>query len=101
MEYSDIRAWDRSRSRRDIPALPFFHFEIKAKKPKCSAYPATLDALGDRLKARRLDLGLLQKELAAILDVTAETVCYWENGHVEPCKQHETKIRLFLDAAFD
>ncbi len=53
---------------------------IKApKKPKASAYPISLRTLGDRLRAKPLDLGLYQKEVAAILEVTVDTVCYWEN----------------------
>jgi len=79
-----------------IPALPFCHFAIKAEKPKSSAYPTVLNTLGDRLRARRLDLGLHQKDVAAIVGVTVDTVCYWENNRVEPSPTCAREIVEFL-----
>src|SRR5207237_301709 len=97
MEYSDTRAWDRSRSRRDTPALPFCQFTLNAQKPKESAYPTEIKTLGDRLRARRLDLGLYQKDVAAIIGVTADTICYWENGRVQPSKMLQPRIADFIN----
>src|SRR5882724_11626771 len=78
---SDIRAWDRSRIHRDTPALPFCHFVIKAQKPKHSHYPNEINTLGDHLRARRLTLGLTQKQMAQQLRIDETTVHNWETNH--------------------
>jgi hypothetical protein len=44
--------------------LPFCHVGLSAKKPKSEAYPTALRTYGDHLRAKRLDLGLLQKQAA-------------------------------------
>ena len=36
--------------------------------------------LGDHLRRRRIELGLYQKDVAAMLDVTASTIWNWEHG---------------------
>jgi len=55
-------------------ALPFCHFEIKAKKPISNAYPEVLLTLGDHIRKKRLDLKLLQREAATIMSVDEMTV---------------------------
>jgi DNA-binding XRE family transcriptional regulator len=77
--------------------LPFCHLALKAKKPKPAGYPKALNTLGDRLRARRLDLGLYQKDVATIIGVSEDTICYWENNSVKPSKRRLTKITDFLD----
>jgi transcriptional regulator with XRE-family HTH domain len=69
---------------------------LKAKKPKHSDYPLALNTIGDRLRARRLDLGLLQKELATILGVTEDTVSYRENNRVKPSRRLMDNVWKFL-----
>jgi len=76
-----------------LEQVPFCHFRIKAQKPKDSRYPAKLKTIGDRLRAKRLDLGLHQKDVATIIGVTVDTICYWENGRVKPSAQWLPKIR--------
>jgi DNA-binding transcriptional regulator YiaG len=77
--------------------LPFCHLAIKAEKPKPTAYPAVLDTLGDQLRAKRLDLVLHQKDVAAIIGVTEDTICYWEINRVKPSKRLLPLIKGFLD----
>jgi DNA-binding XRE family transcriptional regulator len=96
-ECSDTLALDRSKSRKDTPALPFCHWVIRAKKPKDIAYPKTLVTLGDQLRARRLDLALFQRDLAAILGVTEDTICYWENNLVKPSPKAKRRVEQFLN----
>ena len=48
------------------------------------AYPKTLKTLGNHLRKRRLDLGLLQKEVAECLGVTTDTITNWELNRTEP-----------------
>src|SRR5712691_8111311 len=57
-------AADRRSSRTGIPALPFCHVRLQAQKPLAAAYPRELWTLGDRVRKRRLDLGLRQKDVA-------------------------------------
>ena len=50
---------------------------------KPDGYPRKLDTIGDYIKARRLDLGLRQKDVAEMLGVSPETVLGWEkNEHL-------------------
>ena len=67
---------DRHGGRRDIPALPFCHARLKGPPPLPPAYPQVLLTIGDHLRKRRLDLGLLQRKLAA--GVNESTVTNWE-----------------------
>lgn len=43
------------------------------------------------IKREREKLGLSQKELADLLDVTPSTVCQWEKGTTEP---RERRLKL-------
>jgi transcriptional regulator with XRE-family HTH domain len=67
-----------------------------AEKPEDSRYPTELRTLGDRLRARRLDLGLRQKDVARLLGVTEDSVCYWESGRVRPSSRMIRRIQDFL-----
>jgi DNA-binding XRE family transcriptional regulator len=71
------------------------HLTLRAPKPKNSAYLAVLITLGDRLRARRLDLGLYQKDVAAIIGVTVDPICYWENNRVRPSPRLRSMINHF------
>lgn len=53
--------------------------------------------IGDRLKQRRLDLGLLQQDVATKLGVSSSSVRDWELGHKTPKLQHQPTLRAFLD----
>jgi hypothetical protein len=59
----------------DRVALPFCHYQLTGQKPSPLPYPHQLNTLGDHLRTWRLDLGLLQKELAEKLGVDEMTVC--------------------------
>jgi hypothetical protein len=68
--------------------------------PFCRQTPLTLKALrakdysenpgtlGEHLKKRRRELGLLQREAANRIGVSAETVSNWESGKTEPVPGH-------------
>lgn len=74
-----------------IPALPFCHISLKGKKPLPEAYPQ-----GDHLRKRRLDLKLLQKEVALILGGEEATTWNWENNRSSPKLHNIPKIVEFL-----
>lgn len=43
-----------------------------------------MTTIGDHLRVRRLDLGLIQSEAAERIGVTACTIWNWESGRCEP-----------------
>ena len=59
-------------------------------------YPRNLKTFGDRIRARRLDLGLLQKDVARIIGVTTDTITNWEKGRNQPIHWNYLKISKFL-----
>ena len=62
-----------------ICAVPSCHglpLTVKSLKPK--DYSETPQTLGEHLKKRRRELGLLQREAGERLGVTNETVANWE-----------------------
>jgi transcriptional regulator with XRE-family HTH domain len=75
---------DRQSSHRDTPALPFCHVTLRGQKPLPRAYPRALSTIGDHLRKRRLDLGLLQREVAERLGVDHCTVTNWELNRTKP-----------------
>jgi DNA-binding XRE family transcriptional regulator len=77
--------------------LPFCHFKIKAEKLKASRYPKEIRILGDPLRARRLDLGLRQKDVARLLDVTRDSGFYIETARVQPSEENALKVMRFVD----
>jgi DNA-binding XRE family transcriptional regulator len=62
------------------PALPLFGLVIRSPKPLDRAYPTELRSIGDHVRKRRLDLGLLQRDVALRIGVDKTTVFNWEAG---------------------
>lgn len=76
--------------------MPFYHRKLLAPKPKGAAYPKSLNTVGDHIRARRLDLGLLQREGAAQIGVIEETLYHWERGKTAPPARFWPGIIRFL-----
>ena len=57
---------------------------LEAAKPLPKSYPTAILTLGDHIRKRRLDLGLLQREVAERIGVTTQTITNWELGRTEP-----------------
>ena len=76
--------------------MPFCGFALTAPIPPDPAYPTELVTVGNRIRKRRLDLGLLQREVAAEIGVDASSVYNWENGRTEPELRHLPAIIRFL-----
>ena len=55
-----------------------------------------MKTLGDHLRKRRLDLGLLQGDVAEELDVNKMTVCNWETNRTSPQLRLIPRIITFL-----
>jgi transcriptional regulator with XRE-family HTH domain len=88
---------DRRENRKGIPALPFCHLRLSTQKPKSSVYPKELKTLGDHIRRRRLDLGLLQRQVAQLISVDVMTICNWERNESKPQIQFIPAIIKFLD----
>jgi transcriptional regulator with XRE-family HTH domain len=67
---------------------------IKCLKPKEKFSEPT--TLGQHLRARRLSLGLIQREVADQLSVNEYTIQNWESGKRKPMAQHLPAILRFL-----
>jgi transcriptional regulator with XRE-family HTH domain len=77
-------------------ASTFCHLKLTAAKPRDKAYPIQQKTLGDRLRTRRLDLGLLQREVAKELRCNEATITNWELNRVQPILQFLPRIVEFL-----
>jgi transcriptional regulator with XRE-family HTH domain len=79
-----------------IPALPFYKTELKALRPPSPDYPTVLNTLGDHIRKKRLELGLLQKDVANIIDTDTDTIWNWENNYATPYISYLPNIIKFL-----
>ncbi|ASU36342.1 hypothetical protein MuYL_4457 [Mucilaginibacter xinganensis] len=66
------------------------------RKPPRVLFPKSLDTLGDHVRTARLQRGLLQRDVAKIVNVSEDSVTYWENGRAIPQIQHYPLIIAFL-----
>jgi DNA-binding XRE family transcriptional regulator len=79
-----------------IPALPFSNLTKTLCKPlgnKLISNPATI---GEKLKNRRIELGLLQKDVANMIGICEGSITLWENNRNEPSIIYYPKIIIFL-----
>ena len=72
-----------------------FTISLHGPKPK-SAYPKQINTLGDHLKKRRLDLGLLQQDVADRIGVDVTTVRNWEGNRCSPKLHYLPRVFGFL-----
>ena len=79
-----------------IPALPFCHAELRASKPRPDHYPKEINTLGDHILKRRLDLKLLQKQVADKIGVDEATITHWERNATTPPIRYIPAIIQFL-----
>lgn len=60
--------------------MPFCNIVLHAQKPILEGYPVKVKTFGERIRKRRLDLGLRQDDLAEMLGVSRTSVAYWERN---------------------
>lgn len=77
-------------------ALPCCYLTLKTGKPHNPAYPEDLTTLSDHIRKRRLDLGILQKDVAVIVNAITLTVTNWEKNRTSPRLYLLPKIIKFL-----
>ncbi len=85
----------------DIPALTRCHHSLRSSKPPKRIqtprpYPFDPITIGDHLRKKRLDLGLLRKHVAARLNTSIDCTRNWENTWNEPDLGAMPKIIEFL-----
>lgn len=93
---NDIPAAGRREIRRDIPALPFCHITLTARKHSYLPYDEKLLTPGEHLKKRRFALGQHQKHVANLLKVSEQTVGNWEKNRSTPSLYQIPKVIEFL-----
>jgi len=69
---------------------------MRVPKPYGNKYVITPITFGDKIRNRRIELNLLQKDVAVIIGVCEDTITYWENNRVTPQEKHFKKIQFFL-----
>lgn len=58
----------------DIHALPCLRYESQTGKPMSVSYPENPITIGDHIKKKRIELKLLQKDVAKLFDVSIDCV---------------------------
>ena len=64
--------------------MPFCKVALWAKKPVSAAYPTELRTVGDHMRKRRLELEMLQKDVAKEFGATVCTYRNWEKNRSNP-----------------
>ena len=59
-------------------------------------YPKRPKNFGERLRKKRMDLGLTMKEVAQRAQVTETTVYNWEVRNIKPYRRIEEKLKTIL-----
>jgi DNA-binding transcriptional regulator YiaG len=84
-------------------ALPFCHLSRTSRRARHSVYwrlvngyPDRPKTVGQHLRKRRLDLGLMQSQVARTLGVHTETLKNWERGVNVPAGRVIPEIIRFL-----
>ena len=60
-----------------------------------------MKGLGETIKALRLEKGLTQPQLAALVGVSSGMISIWENNVNEPKASYVKKLSLVLDVSSD
>ena len=87
---------DDYKIRMDIPALPFSKQEKTIRKPLGDKYISNPITIGQKLRNKRLELHLLQKDVARIFETSEDTITNWENDRYIPQGRFIERIEKFL-----
>jgi len=79
--------------------LPFCYVTFHGQKPLPAVFPKELRTLGDHLRKRRLELGLLQRQVAQRVGVSKGTVVNWEVNATTVALKHLPSVVGFLGYA--
>lgn len=84
----------------ELPALSYFDRTRWRRRPPPDLTEGAPRTLGDRLRHRRLELGLSQEEAAKRLGVTRGAIYRWERGLFRPPRTHLAALRRFVRSQF-
>jgi len=91
---------DRYNNRRGIDTVIFTQFFLTITIPRVydqqNGYPESPKKIGEHIRKRRMDLKLLQRNVAGIIGVTECTIYNWENGERKPETKYIPRIIDFL-----
>lgn len=76
--------------------MPFSRLTTSVTKPLGIKHVVDPKTIGDNIRNRRLELGLLQKQVGEMLGIPEESVCRWETNRNSPDIKHMPKIIDFL-----
>ena len=76
--------------------LPFCKVTLTASRPILPAYPRQLKTPGDYIRKRRLDLGLLQEDVARRLGIDTDSATNCEKNRYSPRLYPIPKVIEFL-----
>jgi len=79
-----------------IPALAFCDFDAVRRLPQPKRNTEHLLDLSNHIRQRRMELQMSRDDLAQLLDVTKDTVVYWETKQIAPNIMQLPKILAFL-----
>ncbi len=82
--------------RKGTNSVPFYIHTREAAKPPHYLYPTKIEHIGHHIRKHRIDLGLLQKDVAEILGADALSIKNWELGQHSPRVCFYPKIISFL-----
>jgi DNA-binding XRE family transcriptional regulator len=64
-------------------------------------YPINPKAIGERVRKKRMDCGLMQSDVANIVGVSEESIWNWENGRTNPYKKSLEIINAFVTTSLN
>lgn len=79
--------------------MPFCHARLTARKPSLLDIQPEPQTWGERIRRRRLELGLLQQEAAEQIRCSVSSVTAWERNRVQPKVSEVPGIIRFLGYA--
>lgn len=87
---------DLTRPATDFPALTYFDRTRWRRRPPTDLTDGKPRNLGDRIRQRRLELGLSQEQLGKRFGVKRGAVRQWERGKCEPHESRRDDLLQFL-----
>ena len=83
-------------SRKGVAALPFYSYLKGTKKPFAKRYNPLPQTIGEHIRKKRVESGLLQRDVAVALDTCEDTITGWESRKGKPMISWYPKIIRFL-----
>ena len=76
--------------------LPFSKLNKLAHRLLRGKFIPNPTSLGEKIRNKRLELRLLQKDVAKLIGISEDCLTYWENNRSEPSVRYYPRIIAFL-----